>query len=160
MKPWRLAALLVPALALLAAACTYEAPLTAEPTRRVEPRLLGAWEARDGDRVEHLDVRRYDDRHYVLSYEGELFVAHHSDFADRPFVSVRSLEGEGEGKYAYVVWRLSPDGKELRLRAVQEKVLPAKGTDPAAMQKALRPKLADPALLGEEIVFRRPPSRR
>ena len=55
-------------------------------------------------------VRRLDDSTYVVYYDGDLFRAYHSDVAEMPLVSVQDLNSSDRG-YAYVVWKLSSDGK-------------------------------------------------
>jgi len=49
--------------------------------------------------------------------------AYHSDIAETPFASVQDLNSN-DRKYAYVVWKLSDDGKNLSLRNVSNKVIP------------------------------------
>ena len=104
-------------------ACQYEVPITSSPTRKVEQGLLGDWISLDGK--ENMEVRQLDDSVYIVYYDGDLFRAYHSDVAETPFVSVQDLNSR-ERKYAYVVWKLSPDGKHLSLRNVSDKVIPQK----------------------------------
>ena len=142
---------------LLLSACNYDAPLTAQPTHPIDPRLLGEWVTQDGDKIEHLLVRRLDDADYVLVSDGDVYRAFHSDFAGQPFVSVQNLQpGSDDRKYAYVTWRLSPDNGQLVLRCVSNKVIPEQATDTAGMQRLIKQKIADPALLGEELTYHRP----
>jgi hypothetical protein len=63
-----------------------------------------------------------DDSTYVVYYDGDLFRAYHSDVAEMPLASVQDLNSN-DRKYAYVVWKLSDDGKHLTLRSVN-KVIP------------------------------------
>jgi predicted ribosome-associated RNA-binding protein Tma20 len=88
-------------------ACEYEVPITSNPTRKVEERLLGDWSSLDGK--EKMKVRRLDDSIYIVYYDGDLFRAYHSDVAETPFVSVQDINSR-DRKYAYVVWKLSDDG--------------------------------------------------
>jgi hypothetical protein len=58
--------------------------------------------------------------------------AYHSDIAETPFASVQDLNSN-DRKYAYVVWKLSDDGKNLSLRNVSNKVIPKETKDSAAV---------------------------
>jgi hypothetical protein len=57
-------------------------------------------------------------------------------------------------KYAYVVWKLSSDGKQLTLRSVN-KVIPKETKDSAAVAALLTKNARNPELFGEEIEFRK-----
>ena len=133
-------------------ACQYEVPITSAPTRKVQEQLLGNWKSIDGK--EELKVRSLDDGVYIVYYDGDLFRAYHSDVAETPFASVQDLNSS-DRKYAYVVWNLSEDGRSLRLRSVNDKVVP-KETKDSAMAVALLTKNArNPELFGEEIEFKK-----
>jgi len=129
-------------------ACEYEAPITSSPTRKVQERLLGNWISQDGK--EHMRVRRLDDSIYVVYYDGDLFRAYHSDVAEMPFVSVQDINSN-DRKYAYVVWKLSDDGKRLTLRNVKSDVIPKEQKDSARIAELLNENAKNPDLLGEEI---------
>ena len=58
-----------------------------------------------------------------------------------------------ERKYAYVIWKLSDDGKNLRLRSVNDKVIPKETKDPASVVAFLTKNARNPELFGEEIEF-------
>jgi len=131
-------------------ACEYEAPITSSPTRKVQERLLGNWISQDGK--EHMRVRRLDDSIYVVYYDGDLFRAYHSDVAEMPFVSVQDINSN-DRKYAYVVWKLSDDGKRLTLRNVKSDVIPNEQKDSARIAELLNENAKNPDLLGEEIEF-------
>ena len=88
------------------------------------------------DGKENLRVRSLDDSTYVVYYDGDLFRAYHSDVAEMPFVSVQDLNST-DRKYAYVVWKLSDDGKRLTLRSVSDKVVPKETRDSAAIAALL-----------------------
>jgi hypothetical protein len=137
---------------LLFSACVYEAPITSSPTRKVEQRLLGDWISSDGK--EHMNVRRLEENTYVVYYDGDLFRAYHSDVAGTPFVSVQDLNSD-DRKYAYVVWNLSNDGKDLTLRNVTDKIVPKDSKDPAAVAALLEKSAGNPDLFGEQIDFRK-----
>ncbi|HEV8619264.1 MAG TPA: hypothetical protein VGQ70_07220 [Candidatus Udaeobacter sp.] len=132
------------------AACEYEVPITPSPTRKVEERLLGDWVSLDGK--EQMKVRRFDDNIYIVYYDGDLFRAYHSDVAETPFVSVQDINSR-ERKYAYVVWKLSNDGKRLSLRSVQSTVIPKEQKDSARVAELLKENAKNPELFGEEIEF-------
>ncbi len=108
----------------------YEVPITPSPTQKVQEQLLGNWVSLDSK--ENMRVRRLDDVAYVVYYDGDLFRAYHSDVAETPFASVQDLNSN-DRKYAYVVWKLSDDGKHLRLRNVNRKLIPKESRDSAAV---------------------------
>ena len=58
-------------------------------------------------------------------------------------------------KFAYVVWKLSDDGQSLRLRNVNDKVVPKETKDSAALVALLTKNARNPELFGEEIEFRK-----
>ena len=131
-------------------ACEYEVPITSSPTRKVQERLLGNWISQDDK--EHMRVRRLDDNIYIVYYDGDLFRAYHSDVANTPFVSVQDINSN-DRKYAYVVWKLSDDSKDLRLRSVNRDVIPKEKKNSTAVAKFLEENANNPDLLGEEIQF-------
>jgi len=133
-------------------ACVYEVPVTLNPTRKVEERLLGNWTSSDGN--EHMNVRRLDENSYVVYYDGDLFRAYHSDVGGTPFASVQDLNSN-DRKYAYVVWKLSDDGNNLTLRNVSDKIVPKESKDSAAVAMLLEKNARNPDILGEEIQFRK-----
>jgi len=133
-------------------ACVYEVPVTLNPTRKVEERLLGNWTSSDGN--EHMNVRRLDENSYVVYYDGDLFRAYHSDVGGTSFASVQDLNSN-DRKYAYVVWKLSEDGNNLTLRNVNDKVVPKESKDSAAVAMLLEKNARNPDLLGDEIQFRK-----
>jgi len=133
-------------------ACNYEVPITSSPTRKVQEQLLGNWVSLDGK--ENMRVRRLDDSTYVVYYDGDLFRAYHSDVAETPFATVQDLNSS-DRKYAYIIWKLSDDGKNLRLRNVNDKVVPKETKDSAAVAALLTKNARNPELFGEEIEFRK-----
>lgn len=130
-------------------ACQYDVPITSGPTRKVQDRLLGDWTSADGK--EKLKLRSLDDSIYIVYYDGDLFRVYHSDVAEMPFASVQDLNSN-DRKYAYVVWKLSSDGKSLTLRSVN-KVIPKETKDSAAVAALLTKNARNPELFGEEIEF-------
>lgn len=134
------------------AACEYEVPITSSPTRKVQEQLLGNWISLDGK--ENMRVRRLDDNVYIVYYDGDLFRAYHSDVAETPFASVQDLNSN-DRKYAYVVWKLSDDGKRLSVRNVNHKVIPKETKDSAIVAALLTKNARNPELFGEEIEFRK-----
>ena len=133
-------------------ACKYEAPITTAPTRKVQEQLLGDWTSADGK--EKLKLRSLDDSIYIVYYDGDLFRAYHSDVAETPFATVQDLNSS-DRKYAYVIWKLSDDGKNLRLRSVNDKVVPKETKDSASVVALLTKNASDPELFGEQIEFRK-----
>ena len=65
-------------------------------------------------------MRPLSDSTYVVSYSGLLFRAFHSDFAGVSFINAQDLE-TADGKYFYLTYRLSDDGKQLYLRIVNDR---------------------------------------
>ena len=126
--------------------CIYDVPITAKATRKVDARLLGNWTSKDGK--DKLKVVKLDDSNYIVSCDGDLYRAYHSDVADTPFVSVQKLESD-KPQYAYWTWKLS-DAGTLRLRNVNDKVVPDDTKDSASVQKLLKKNLQNPALFGDE----------
>jgi hypothetical protein len=133
-------------------ACEYEVPITSSPTRKVQEQLLGNWVSLDGK--ENMRVRRLDDSTYVVYYDGDLFRAYHSDVAETPFATVQDLNSS-DRKYAYIIWKLSDDGKNLRLRSVNDKVVPKETKDSASVVALLTKNASNPELFGEEIEFKK-----
>jgi hypothetical protein len=133
-------------------ACQYEVPITSTPTRKVQEQLLGNWISLDGK--ENMRVRRLEESTYVVYYDGDLFRAYHSDVAEMPFASVQDLNSN-DRKYAYVVWKLSDDGKRLTLRNVSDTVIPKETSDSATVAELLTKNARNPELFGEEIEFRK-----
>jgi hypothetical protein len=133
-------------------ACEYEVPITPSPTQKVQERLLGDWTSTDGK--EKMKVRQLDDSVYSVYYDGDLFRAYHSDIAETAFASVQDLNSN-DRKYAYVVWKLSDDGKHLSLRNVNRKVIPKESRDSATVAALLMKNAHNPELFGEAIEFTR-----
>ena len=138
--------------ALAFTACQYEVPITSDPTRKVQERLLGDWTSDDGK--EKLKLRKLDDSVYIVYYDGDLFRAYHSDVAETPFASVQDINANSR-KYAYLAWKLSDDSKTLSVRNVTDKVVPTGIKDSATIVALLKQNARNPDLLGEEIEFRR-----
>ena len=131
-------------------ACQYDVPITSGPTGNVQERLVGDWTSADGQ--EKLKLRRFDDSTYIVYYDGDLFRAYHSDIGDMPFATVQDLNSR-DRKFAYVVWKLSDDGKSLRLRNVNDNVIPKETKDSATVVALLTKNAGNPELFGEEIEF-------
>jgi hypothetical protein len=132
--------------------CQYDIPITSAPTRKVQERLLGNWTSADGK--EKLKLRSLDDSIYVVYYDGDLFRAYHSDVAETPFATVQDLNST-DRKYAYIIWKLSDDGKNLKLRSVNDKVVPKETKDSATVIELLTKNARNSELFGEEIEFKK-----
>ena len=133
-------------------ACQYDIPITSAPTRKVQEQLVGDWTSADGK--EKLKLRSLDDSIYIVYYDGDLFRAYHSDIAETPFATVQDLNSSNR-KYAYIIWKLSDDGKNLILRNVNNKVVPKGIRDSAGVVALLTRNAGNPELFGEEIEFRK-----
>jgi len=133
-------------------ACQYDVPITSSPTRKVREQLLGNW--RSSDSKEELKLRRLDDSIYIVYYDGDLFRAYHSDVAETPFATIQDLNSS-DRKYAYLVWKLSDDGKHLSLRNISDKVISREIRDSDTVAALLTKNASNPELFGEEIEFRK-----
>jgi hypothetical protein len=132
--------------------CQYDVPITSSPTRKVQEQLLGDWTSADGK--ENLKLRSLDDSIYIVYYDGDLFRAYHSDIAGMPLTTVQDLNST-DRKYAYVIWKLSADGKNLRLRNINDKVVPKEIKDSAMVVALLTKNASNPELFGEEMEFKK-----
>ena len=99
-------------------------------------------------------MRRLDDSVYIVYYDGDLFRVYDSDIAETLFASVQDLNSN-DRKYAYVVWKVSDDGKHLSLRNVNRKLIPKETRDSAAVAALLTKNAHNPELFGEAIEFTR-----
>jgi hypothetical protein len=134
-------------LSLALGACQYDVPITSSPTRKVREQLLADWRSTDGK--EELKLRRLDDSIYIVYYDGDLFRAYHSDVAETPFATVQDLNSS-DRKYAYVVWKLSDDGKHLTLRNVSDQVISKEIKDSGTVAALLTKNASNPELFGEQ----------
>lgn len=144
------------AMAVVVAACClclsgcdgdYAVPITSSPTRKIDQRLLGNWVSKGG--TEKMKVRKFDDSNYIVSYDGDLYRAYHSDLGKTSFVSVQEIDSAGR-KYVYLAYKLSDDGQQLVLRAVEDKVIPKETKDSVSVQKLLKKNLQNSQLFGDE----------
>lgn len=148
----RVASVTIGLCSLAFTSCNYDFPITSGPTRKVQGQLLGDWTSDDGK--EKLKLRSLDGSVYIVYYDGDLFRAYHSDVAGTPFASVQDLNSS-DRKYAYVIWKLSEDGKFLILRSVNDKVVPKETKGSASVVALLTKNAGNPELFGEEIEFRK-----
>lgn len=151
-------ALLAIGLLSLLAGCEYDVPITAEPTRRIVPALVGDWKSvevsDESNCRDLLKVRQYDDSTYIVSLNGELHRIYHSDVGETPLVSVQNIDSS-KRKFSYYGWRLSEDGKNLTLRMINEKVIPPGTRDSASVVKLLRENATNPSLFADPVEFRK-----
>jgi hypothetical protein len=150
----RIGMLAVAACGLFSSSCVYEVPITAQPTRKIDQRLLGNWTAKDeknGETVK-MKVVKLDDYNYIVFFDNkDLYRVFHSDVAKTPFVSVQILDSE-KPKYAYSAWTLIEDGT-LVGRAVNDKIVPDEIKTSSAAQKLLEQNLKNPNLFEEPMKF-------
>jgi hypothetical protein len=128
----------------------YSVPVTSGPTRKIDQRLLGNWVSKDG--TDKVKVRRLDNSVYIVSYNGDLFRAFHSDVGKTPYVSLQDIESAGR-KYSYISYKLSDDGERLDVRAVDTKVIPKELKDSASVQRLLTKNSENSRLFGDEGQF-------
>ena len=141
---------------LFLSGCNYEVPLTAKPTRKIDPQLIGDWVAVDKDSKEEemMYVRKLDDVTYVVAMDKEIYRVFHSDFAGTAFLSVQDLNNS-DRLFVYLTYQLSPDGKQLSIFTVSTKVVPEETKGRAALQKLIKRQLSNPKLLNEPMEFTR-----
>jgi hypothetical protein len=125
----------------------YSVPITSSPTRKIDQRLLGNWVSKDG--TEKMKVRKFDESNYIVSYDGDLYRAYHSDVGNTSFVSAQEIDSAGR-KYVYLAYKLSNDGQRLDLRAVDDKVIPKQTKDSVTVEKLLKKNLQNAQLFGDE----------
>ena len=130
----------------------YKVPITSSPTRKIDPRLLGNWVSKDG--TDKVKVRKLDESIYIVSYNGDLYRAFHSDVGKTSFVSAQDIDS-ADRKYAYLAYKLSDDGKRLDLQAVNDKIVPKETKDSVSVQKLLKKNLQNSELFGDEGQFAR-----
>lgn len=160
MKSRLLAAALGTLAVLLLSGCDFDFPLTVKPTRPIDERLLGNWISQEdqNQKVERMNVRKLDDSTYILSYEGDLYRAQHSDLGGLALVSVQDLNPV-PGRYLYMHYQLSKDGSRLTLKTVNAKLVLAAAKDQAGVEKFIQQNAENPNLLGQECIFSKKPER-
>jgi hypothetical protein len=130
--------------------CEYDIPITASPSAKTDNQLLGEWVSIDHDNV--MKVRQFDASLYVVSLNGRLFRAYHSDLNGTRFVSIQDLDSS-DRKYCYRVWTLSGDGNRLTLHSINASLVPRETKDILEIQKLLRQNLKNPQLFVDETQF-------
>jgi hypothetical protein len=125
----------------------YAVPITSSPTRKIDPRLLGNWVSKGG--TEKMKVRKFDDSFYIVSYDGDLYRAHHSDVGKTAFVSAQEIDSASR-KYVYLAYKLSDDGQQLQLRGIESKVIPKETKDSLSVQELLKNNAQNSQLFGDE----------
>lgn len=135
-------------------ACDYDVPITTTPTGPVDERLLAEWTLVSPGKSEHMKIRKFDDSNYVVSYDGDLYRAHHSNLAGLPLVSVQWIDGD-ERKYAYFSWRLSDDTNRLTIRTIRASVVPKETKDTATIAKLIERHRDNPELFEETHQYTR-----
>ncbi|MGZ8797056.1 MAG: hypothetical protein ACXW2F_06900 [Thermoanaerobaculia bacterium] len=81
--------------------CEYDVPITAKPTREIEASLLGDWTSTDWtdkDCKDQMKARKYDESSYIVSNNGDLYRAWHSDVAGTPFLTAQNLDSDPAGE--------------------------------------------------------------
>lgn len=134
--------------------CEYEVPITEQPTRKINEKLVGNWVIKDGEKEEVMKVARLDDSTYIVFYDDRLYRAYHSDVGKTQLVSVQTIDSE-ERKYSYIAWKLSPDGKSLGLQIVNDEIIPDATKDSATVRDLLQKNSQKPKLFKPEAKFNR-----
>jgi hypothetical protein len=153
--------LLFAAVGLALSGCDYDFPLTEKPTHKIDSRLIGDWAPveKEDAKDEMMHVRDFDDSHYAVSIDRDIYRAFHSDFAHTGFLSVQDLNSASH-KYLYFTWNLSDDGTRLSLRGINTKTIPESTKSAGEIQRLIKAQLKNPALFREEILFVRKPAGR
>jgi hypothetical protein len=156
MKSKLLLTWLIAASCLLLGGCNFDVPIISSPTRVVEPQLLGNWVPADkgNQKPALMKVRQLDNFTYIVSCNGDLFRAYHTDLEGVPYVTVQDLETPGR-KFAYFTWQLSADGAQLTVQPVNARAVPQNLPDSSAMRRFLSQNVDNLNLLGEPVVFNR-----
>jgi hypothetical protein len=156
MKPKLLCAGLLAVTCMLLFGCDYDFPLTAKPTHKIDPRLVGDWAPVDKEdaKDEIMHVREFDGSNYAVSMDKDIYRAFHSDFANTAFLSVQDLNATNR-KYLYFVWALSADGNQLSLKGIDTKVIPEATKSAGDVQRLIKQQLKNPALFRDELRFTR-----
>jgi hypothetical protein len=141
---------------LVLTSCDYDFPLTAKPTHKIDPRLVGDWASTDKEdaKDEVMHVRDFDGSNYAVSMDKDIYRVFHSDFASTAFLSVQDLNATNR-KYLYFVWTLSADGNQLSLKAIDSKVISEATKSTGDIQRLIRQQLLNPKLFRDEIKFTR-----
>ena len=137
--------------------CEYDVPITAKPTREIEASLLGDWTSTDWtdkDCKDQMKAGKYDESSYIVSNNGDLYRAWHSDVAGTPFLTVQNLDS-ADRKYSYFVWSLSDGGKRLTLQRVNSDLIPKETRDSATVVKILQANSGSSQLFEETTRFTR-----
>lgn len=130
----------------------YSVPITSGPTRKIDRRLLGNWVSKDG--TDKMKVRSLDDSVYIVSFNGDLYRTFHSDVGKTSFISAQDIDS-ADRKYAYLAYKLSDDGKQLVLRAVNTSIIPKDTKNSLMVQKLLKINLQRAELFEDEGHFAR-----
>jgi hypothetical protein len=132
---------------VLFSGCIYEVPITLDPTRKAEDRLIGNWFCAKEN--ETMSVRKLDDSIYLIAYGKDLFRGWHSDLDGVAFVSVQDLNRK-ERKYAYFTYRLEEDGG-LTIRVVNPERISQETKSVADVQALLRQHADEQDLFLDEV---------
>ena len=147
-------------IALLLSSCIYDAPLTESPTRKIDERLIGDWVSVE-EKPSVIQIRKFDDRNFVLIDGGNVYRMFHSDLEGINFLSLQNLETNGDSarKFAFIDYRFEqPD--RVRARAINKSVIPDSLRTTSVLQQSVRDHLKDAQLFNkEEIVYTRKSSR-
>jgi hypothetical protein len=128
----------------------YAVPITSNPTRKVDQRLLGNWVSTD--ETDKIKVRSLDDSIAIISYNGDLLRAFHSDVGETPFITVQDIDSAGR-KYLYLTYKLSDDGKRLNLQVFNTQEIPNEMKYSVGVNNLLKKNLQNSELFGDEAQF-------
>jgi hypothetical protein len=129
--------------------CDYDVPITPEPTRQVDARLVGNWVSAAGK--DRMSVRQLDDTHYVVNFNDHLFYVHHSDVGGTAFFSAQELDSP-DRRYLFLAYTLSDNGAQLTVRNVNG-AISKKAKSSADVRRLLQENLKNPELFEDELLL-------
>ncbi len=136
--------------AFLITSCVYEFPITVEPARKIDPQLIGNWLAEKPE--DDVEIRKFDDSHYVLRSGGKLYRAYFSEVNGVTFANIQTIDPvePKERKYWFVAYELLDDGMKLVVRSVNQSVVPEAAKSSQEIEKLIADNLKNPQLFNAE----------
>jgi len=132
----------------LLTSCLYKVPITSKPTSNIDQRLIGDWLGKDQKEV--MKIRMFNEKEYIVSLNGSLSRAFHSDVEGTRFINIQDLDGS-ERIYAFASYGLSEDLKQLTVKIVSQEMVPSKTPSSEEVQTLLKRHLKNPALYNVDV---------
>lgn len=103
--------------------CKYKVSITSKPTSKIDNRLIDDWVSKD--QKDNLKIRMLNESEYIVSLNGSLARAFHSDIDTTRFVNIQDIDNpKGPGTYTFVSYTISEDSKQLVVKIVDDKTIP------------------------------------